>query len=100
MKCFHQRHPELLLSHEEQQLYQGNSIFGQKNLSLLQRNKPNILHSCIFRKINTQYLNRELPPHDKNPCEVSFLQHNEVIVLLRPQSIKTQQQFPHGEIAT
>lgn len=30
MKCFNQRHPELLLSHEEQQLYQGNSIFGQE----------------------------------------------------------------------
>lgn len=58
----------------------------KKNLSLLQRNKANILHCCIFRKINTQYLNSELPPHDKNPCQVSFLQHNEIIVLLRPQS--------------
>lgn len=74
-------------------------LWTKKTLLLLQRNKANILHSCIFRKINTQYLNRELPPHDKNPCQVSFLQHNEVIVLLRPQSTKTQQ-FPHGEIAT
>lgn len=29
MKCFNKRHPELL-SHEEQQLYQGNTIFGKK----------------------------------------------------------------------
>lgn len=81
-------------------LLKQHHLCTKKPLSLLQRNKPNILHSCIFREINTQYLNRELPPHDKNPCEVSFLQHNEVIVLLRPQSTKTQQQFPHGEIAT